>query len=214
MVKSWRMPLHIDMRGPFDATHSCRSLNRLQVPVWAVLDYTNTPRISRELLLCKVSILGPEYVEQQMSGGPTHSPLYQEESESLAGNRIPDLVTADGKGDSTAPSAASQSNTHNSDSDKQRALAHSFESSGASLPFPSSSSHHSSSGSLTASEALISKNLHLNAIKLLADQFGGKLVDVSENSVIVEMSAKSTRVDAFLSLMRPFGVLEAARSGE
>jgi len=34
-----------------------------QVPVWAVLDYTETRTISRELLLVKVSILGPEYLE-------------------------------------------------------------------------------------------------------------------------------------------------------
>lgn len=31
------------------------------VPVWAVLDYTNAPLVQRELLLAKVSLLGPEY---------------------------------------------------------------------------------------------------------------------------------------------------------
>ena len=65
----------------------------------------------------------------------------------------------------------------------------------------------------SASEALIAKNLHLAAVKTLADQFGGRIVDVAENSCIVELTAKSIRVDAFLSLVRPFGVLEAARSG-
>lgn len=34
------------------------------VPVWAVLDYTSTPLVQRELLLAKVSILGPEYFEE------------------------------------------------------------------------------------------------------------------------------------------------------
>lgn len=52
------------------------------------------------------------------------------------------------------------------------------------------------------------------AIRTLADQFGAKIVDVSENSVIVEMSGKTTRVNAFLSLVKPFGVLESARTGE
>ncbi|KAG8765694.1 hypothetical protein FRC12_007358, partial [Ceratobasidium sp. 428] len=42
------------------------------VPVWAVLDYTNTRTINRELVLVKVSILGPEYLEDQLQGGPTH----------------------------------------------------------------------------------------------------------------------------------------------
>jgi hypothetical protein len=40
------------------------------------------------------------------------------------------------------------------------------------------------------------------------------VVDVAETSCIVELTAKSSRVDNFLALMRPFGVLEAARSGE
>ncbi|GAW03316.1 conserved oligomeric golgi complex subunit 5-like [Lentinula edodes] len=47
------------------------------VPVWAVLDYTDTRTIARELLLVKVSILGPEYLEDQLVGGPTHSPSSQ-----------------------------------------------------------------------------------------------------------------------------------------
>jgi acetolactate synthase-1/3 small subunit len=48
---------------------------------------------------------------------------------------------------------------------------------------------------------------------VLAAQFGAKLVDVSDNSVIVEMSGKTSRVEAFLSLVKPFGVLESARTG-
>lgn len=31
------------------------------VPVWAVLDYTDAPIVARELLLAKISLLGPEY---------------------------------------------------------------------------------------------------------------------------------------------------------
>ena len=54
----------------------------------------------------------------------------------------------------------------------------------------------------------------MNSIKVLADQFGGRIVDVSENSVIVEMVAKTKRVEAFLSLLRPFGLLESARTGQ
>jgi acetolactate synthase-1/3 small subunit len=34
------------------------------VPVWAVLDYTSSPLVQRELVLAKVSILGPEYFEE------------------------------------------------------------------------------------------------------------------------------------------------------
>lgn len=121
-----------------------------------------------------------------MMGGPTHSPheTHQEE----AGDKV----------------------------ERERALAQSFEQSasssgGSSLPQGLTAA---AGRIMTQSEALISKSLNLAAIKTLAEQFGGRVVDVAENSVIVEMTAKSTRLDAFLSLLRPFGILEAARSGE
>lgn len=37
------------------------------VPVWAVLDYTAAPLVQRELLLAKISILGPEYFEELLA---------------------------------------------------------------------------------------------------------------------------------------------------
>lgn len=46
----------------------CINLNGLykKVPVWAVLDYTKTKLVERELLLVKVSILGPEHLHEQL----------------------------------------------------------------------------------------------------------------------------------------------------
>ncbi|KAH8093867.1 acetolactate synthase [Cristinia sonorae] len=145
------------------------------VPVWAVLDYTNTHCIERELLLAKVSILGPEYLEQQFTGGPTHEPQ-----------------------------------RHHHDSTKQEMevkLAHNFERAGqpdqdAPIPPP-----------LTPSEVIHMKSNNLQAISTLSTQFGGKIVDVSEHSVIVEMCGKTKRVEAFLTLLKPFGLLESARTG-
>lgn len=37
------------------------------VPVWAVLDYTAAPLVQRELLLAKISLLGPEHFEEVLS---------------------------------------------------------------------------------------------------------------------------------------------------
>lgn len=37
------------------------------VPVWAVLDYTVAPLVQRELLLAKISLLGPEHFEEVLS---------------------------------------------------------------------------------------------------------------------------------------------------
>lgn len=39
-------------------------------------------------------------------------------------------------------------------------------------------------------------------------------MDIAENSVIVELTAKTPRVEAFLSLLKPFGILESARTGK
>lgn len=66
---------------------------------------------------------------------------------------------------------------------------------------------------ITPSQALRLKHQHMHSITVLATQFGAKIVDVSENSVIVELTAKTSRVEAFLSLLKPFGILEAARTG-
>lgn len=66
---------------------------------------------------------------------------------------------------------------------------------------------------MSLSEALRAKHAHLGALKNLSEQFSAQIVDVSSDSVIIEMSGKSTRVDAFLGLVRSFGVLEASRTG-
>ena len=54
------------------------------VPVWAVLDYTSAPLVQRELLLAKISILGPEYFEELQSHHremTAADPLQSEEKE-------------------------------------------------------------------------------------------------------------------------------------
>jgi acetolactate synthase-1/3 small subunit len=169
------------------------------------LDYTNTPTIERELLLAKVSILGPEFAQSHLFSSPTHA-----DSTSLDHE-----ITSQ---DFTSPPPFIPGNNNNpppAEGDKiqrEQALARTFESSGSNGNSNGLYPSRPSEG-MSASEALIAKNLHMTAIKLLVEQFGGKVVDVAENSVIVEITAKSSRVDAFLSLMRPFGVLEAARSG-
>lgn len=55
------------------------------VPVYAVLDYTNAEIIKRELLLARVSILGPEYFQELIATHKLHT------SDPSAGSSIPDL---------------------------------------------------------------------------------------------------------------------------
>lgn len=47
----------------------------------------------------------------------------------------------------------------------------------------------------------------------LANLFQAKIIDVGFTSLILELSAKSSRLDAFVELVRPYGIIEVARSG-
>ncbi|KAK9369268.1 small subunit of acetolactate synthase-domain-containing protein [Lipomyces kononenkoae] len=134
------------------------------VPVWAVLDYTNTPIIQRELLLCKVSLLGPEYFEELLAHHE-HGISEALGDESIGVIEEEEIYT----------------------------------------------SYHPSK--LAPSEALRHKHEHLDAITKLAHHFGGKVVDISMNNAVVELSAKPDRITAFIQLLQPFGILELARSG-
>lgn len=53
----------------------------------------------------------------------------------------------------------------------------------------------------------------LKALRQLAELFKGEVLDVSQDSAVVSVNAKSDRIDAFLKLVRPFGIHEAVRSG-
>ncbi|KAI0769619.1 acetolactate synthase [Trametes elegans] len=171
----------IVLRGQDGVVEQARRQLEDLVPVWAVLDYTDTHCIERELLLAKVSILGPEYLEEQLLGGPTHEP-----------RRHPHhsvLPSADPKLEREA-----QLVQH---------FEHSADPEGAAAGPPP----------LTPSQVLRLKSDNLQSIQVLSAQFGGRIVDVSEHSVIVEMCGKTKRVEAFLALLKPFGLLESARTG-
>ncbi|ORX47058.1 acetolactate synthase [Hesseltinella vesiculosa] len=130
------------------------------VPVWAVLDYTKTKLIERELLLIKVSILGPEHLHEQLPTAKLDDQV-EFEDENLA----------------------------------QQILG-----------------HHSTAVA-TPSETLRETFSHLRALTELTRLFDGKVVDVSSDSVVVEMCAKPGRIDSFMKLVKPFGILEASRTG-
>ncbi|KAF8979028.1 hypothetical protein BGZ46_005901 [Entomortierella lignicola] len=119
------------------------------VPVWAVLDYTDSKLIQRELLLIKVSILGPEHVRAQMKSRSPNWQLLQEETEV----------------------------------------------------------------ELSPSDALRQTHAHLKSLTELTKLFQGRVVDVASDCAVIELSAKPDRINSFLKLVKPFGILEAARSG-
>ena len=46
-----------------------------------------------------------------------------------------------------------------------------------------------------------------------ADIFRARVVDVSSESLMMEITGTTDKIDAFINLMRPFGVKEVARTG-
>jgi acetolactate synthase-1/3 small subunit len=146
------------------------------VPVWAVLDYTGAALVQRELLLAKVSILGPEYFQELLEHHQDMSASEVEAQETFAGMTPEEQAIAE---EESKEARYQDFHPHN----------------------------------LLPSEALRLKHKHLESITFLIHQFGGKMLDISNNNCVVELSAKPNRVDSFLKLIEPFGILESARTG-
>jgi acetolactate synthase I/III small subunit len=47
----------------------------------------------------------------------------------------------------------------------------------------------------------------------IANVFQGKVVDVSDSSLVVELTGKEEKIEDFIELMRPYGIKELARTG-
>jgi acetolactate synthase-1/3 small subunit len=50
-------------------------------------------------------------------------------------------------------------------------------------------------------------------LRELAEIFRGRIVDVAAEAVIVEISGQERKLEAFVELMRPFGIIELVRTG-
>jgi acetolactate synthase I/III small subunit len=50
-------------------------------------------------------------------------------------------------------------------------------------------------------------------IALLVESFRGRIVDIQVDNVIIETSGTEGKVEAFIELMRPYGIAELARTG-
>jgi acetolactate synthase-1/3 small subunit len=118
------------------------------VPVWAVLDYTHSALVQRELLLAKINILGPEYFEELLAHHQATSvdeePRMDEGREVTGAGETSELRPEDGEDD-----------------------------------------FHPNR--LVPSAALRHKHEHLKSITYFTHQFGGKVLDISTNSCIVEV---------------------------
>ena len=50
-------------------------------------------------------------------------------------------------------------------------------------------------------------------IALLVEMFRGRVVDISLDNIMVEISGQEQKIEAFINLMRPYGIIELARTG-
>jgi acetolactate synthase-1/3 small subunit len=50
-------------------------------------------------------------------------------------------------------------------------------------------------------------------IALLVEMFRGRVVDVSATNMMIEIAGQEQKIEGFIDLMRPYGILELARTG-
>jgi acetolactate synthase-1/3 small subunit len=50
-------------------------------------------------------------------------------------------------------------------------------------------------------------------IALLVEMFRGRVVDIDHDNIMIEISGQEQKIEAFIDLMRPYGILELARTG-
>jgi len=62
-------------------------------------------------------------------------------------------------------------------------------------------------------EDMMAIHFHRQAILDIAKLFGGVATDIGSEHVIIELVSWSSRVDACLNMLKPYGVVEAARTG-
>src|SRR3984957_7497874 len=50
-------------------------------------------------------------------------------------------------------------------------------------------------------------------VSLLVELFRGRVVDITQDTMMVEVSGQEGKIEAFIQLMRPYGIIELARTG-
>jgi acetolactate synthase I/III small subunit len=50
-------------------------------------------------------------------------------------------------------------------------------------------------------------------ISLMVEMFRGRVVDISADTLMIEISGREQKIEAFIELMRPYGIVELARTG-
>ena len=50
-------------------------------------------------------------------------------------------------------------------------------------------------------------------LSLLAETFRARVVDITADTMMIEISGSEEKIEAYIALMRPYGILNLARTG-
>ena len=59
----------------------------------------------------------------------------------------------------------------------------------------------------------VQTNGRLSEVKEMVDIFRAKIVDVSPQHAMIEIAGQERKIEAFIEVMRPFGIIELVRTG-
>lgn len=182
------------------------------VPVWAVLDYTAAPLVQRELLLAKISLLGPEHFEEVLSHHremtAADASKFEESRENFEAEK--EAQKEEDRGD-YHPSrlAASQALRHKHEHlEAITHLTHQF--GGKVLDI----STNNCVVEMCVNFLFLLLNFPISLFYPVPTVFFFHSPTLSANQTPkTPRSAKPSRIDAFLRLISDFGILESARTG-
>lgn len=76
-----------------------------------------------------------------------------------------------------------------------------------------SAANGSGSGKRPTYDALLASQPHRAAVRDIGELFGAEVVDVGSSHIVLQLTSWSRRIDAFVRMLEPFGIIEVARSG-
>mgnify|MGYP001441603125 CR=1 FL=1 len=183
------------VNGPDQQVEQCRRQLEDLVEVWAVIDYTDMEIIQRDLILLKVSTIGRAELQEKFQRELSKSKLLREVSSTAN-----DVTSSDKDGDKLQSSAYALAESDNADTLKEEEER------------PPILTRSNSLSALTDQE-LLDAHKRRSAVTELAKLYGGEIVDVGREHVTVQLVTWPRRVDAFIKMMQPYGIVECARTG-
>ncbi|KAJ3202785.1 hypothetical protein HDU83_004720 [Entophlyctis luteolus] len=79
--------------------------------------------------------------------------------------------------------------------------------------FYTESKDDSAAGRVGGLSPILAAGMHRQTVIELAKVFGAKVEDISHDAIVLELTAPPYKVDSFVKMMKPYGLIEVVRSG-